>query len=70
MLLDCIGRSIGYKRWKVTALLDSAVVKPHLEYCIQFWILHCKKEVEKLEKGSGVGDPSKKGGKADCWRTG
>lgn len=45
MMLGIVNRNKG-----VILLLYTALVRPILEYCIQVWCPHFKKDVEKLER--------------------
>ena len=49
-VLGMIRRNITYKEKRLIVPLYKAIVRPHLEYCIQAWNPHHRKYIDMLEK--------------------
>ena len=49
-VLGFIARNFNYKRTELTLPLYKFLVPPHLEYAVQFWSPHLRRDIDKIER--------------------
>ncbi|KAJ7426284.1 hypothetical protein WISP_17373 [Willisornis vidua] len=63
-ILGSIRKSFASRSSEVILSLYSALVRPHLEYCVRFWALQYKRDMELLEQDQQRGRCLSQGGQA------
>ena len=48
--LALISQGIEYRSWDIMLQLYKSMLRPHLEYCLQFWSPCYRKDIDKLER--------------------
>ena len=49
-LLGFIARNFNYKSTELMLPLYKSIVRPHLEYAVQFWSPHLHRDIDKMER--------------------